>query len=953
MYLDVYNEGIEYHQKNQDIATLPSHEKLFELIFKAALELEKFDTAYEYYKARKAVLPVAKSYLASLDLIKFKEKTHQPIISDLEALIRDVIPDDIKLDALKKLLTLYLEEHQENKALPIIAEMKKLDSKQSYVPQYLKTLLSLGMFDDAKKIALQYKGHYLYDMDSYLTLLKVYMHEKDTHRAMILDAEYEAKLETMPNDFQIEAIKLLVELYKLLNNRLSLDLYQKKLKNLLKTEEKKQKLIDKEDKEDEPFAKSDREIITTVVQKSYHSKHLEDIIDLLTYAHQIAETKSIRDFLRTYFMKCDEKTLVKSYIVFTKQDEMLYHYKKERLYDKQLTLTTYEQTLIGEVLSDGDERFGRPDSFKYDIDILTSKSFDEGVRYIYAYPLYDLGVFMVYLDQDINDPAVYFDLFKGISGIIYSYFMDEQKRGKLRIDNEFYEKILSSNLLPIRILSEYQTSYNIFAQKLLNVESHEPLELYYHHMDALSIKNYQMMIQRLMQKGNLQDEIVYALGTRQIREKVISMRHGDDIKLISVFEDLSRFYEEKNKLMMEATIDFETSLQNLNALQQKLPEYLKDKGSFMLINFNDSIKAIYGYDATLQFFKEFGQLTKKFFEDGEVYRFNTYQLFVYVPQNDIRSVTKLIKDYLKMIDSYESKVISYEKFQPKLAIIRYPVVTEEKNPAKLFRFLEISLDHLTHQQSVDPYIFFEHRIYEEEVYEQQIIDYLNEAMEHHQLSLSFNQIIDLSRSVVWQYESELTLENVNIDSKYLLVIAKKRNRLIDLDKYHIKMVCEFLHILEQETGKLIKITIPIAKETFIDPTFNPYIFGQFQAFEIPSEFIRFKVRMNDLKAGQYVPQIDELVNSGVGLDTTSVEVALSYPFNAVHLDFKKQDPKWQDYIRLLKQLLENHGMALVIREVKTKEQKDLLETLGIKFIEGSLYKRITAETLLYKIKGSE
>src|SRR5690606_5491458 len=106
----------------------------------------------------KAVLPVAKSYLASLDFIKFKEKTHQPIISDLEALIRDVIPDDIKLDALKKLLTLYLEEHQENKALPIIAEMKKLDSKQSYVPQYLKTLLSLGMFDDAKKIALQYKG---------------------------------------------------------------------------------------------------------------------------------------------------------------------------------------------------------------------------------------------------------------------------------------------------------------------------------------------------------------------------------------------------------------------------------------------------------------------------------------------------------------------------------------------------------------------------------------------------------------------------------------------------------------------------------------------------------------------------------------------------------------------------------------------------------------------------
>src|SRR5690606_21687876 len=208
----------------------------------------------------------------------------------------------------------------------------------------------------------------------------------------------------------------------------------------------------------------------------------------------------------------------------------------------------------------------------------------------------------------------------------------------------------------------------------------------------------------------------------------------------------------------------------------------------------------------------------------------------------------------------------------------------------------------------------EYRIYEEEIFEQQVIDYLNQAMETHQLSLSFNQIIDLSRSVVWQYESELMLENTNIDSKYLLVIAKKRNRLIDLEKYHIKMVCEFLHILEQETGKLIKITIPISKETFIDSTFNPYVLGLFQTHEIPAEFIRFKVKMNDLKAGQYIPQIEELTNRGVGLDTTSVDVALTYPFHAVHLDFKKQDTKWQDYIKMLKDLLESHGMALVIRD---------------------------------------
>lgn len=955
LFKDVYNEGIAYHQRNMQIPLQNTHERLFQLIFQASLELHQFETAYTYYQHRKNALPVAKQFLATLDLIKFKESTHQQYTSELEGLMRDVIPDDIKLNVLKQLLTLYLNDNKENKALPVIQEMKKLDGKQSYIPNYLKTLLKLGMFDDAKKVALQYKGHYLYDMDSYLTLLKVYMHEKDTHKAMILDAEYETKLDEMPSEFQIEAITNLVELYKTLNNRLSLDLYQKKLKNLLKTEDKK----NKQDKEqsittkEEIQATEQKQSNLQLYPKKDNSEHLEIIIDLLTYAHQISETKNLRDFLRTFFMKCDERISVKDYIIFTKEDEMLYHYKKERLYDKQLHYKSYELTLIGEVTTDGDERFGRPDSFKYKTDVLAQKDFEDSVKYIYAYPLFDLGVFIVYLDKDVTDPATYFDLFKGIAGIVYSQLMDDEKRIKLRLENEFYGKILSSNLMPVRILSEHTVTYNIVAQKLLNVDSHLPMELFYRQIGISEVKSYQLTIQRLFSRANQMDEVIYTLNDKHIREKVESVMHGDEVKVISTFEDLSKYYEEKNKLVMEATVDYDTSLQNLNALQQKLPEYLKDKGSFMLVTFNDSVKAIYGYDVTLQYFKEFGQLTKKFFNEGDVYRFNTYQLFIYIPQNDIRSVTKQIKDYLRMVDNYESQVISYEKFTPKMSIIRYPVVTEEKNPAKLFRFLELSLDYLQHQQISDPYIFFEYRIYEEEIFEQQVIDYLNQAMETHQLSLSFNQIIDLSRGVVWQYESELMLENTNIDSKYLLVIAKKRNRLIDLEKFHIKMVCEFLHILEQETGKLIKITIPISKETFIDSTFNPYVLGEFQTHEIPAEFIRFKVKMNDLKAGQYIPQIEELTNRGVGLDTTSVDVALTYPFHAVHLDFKKQDTKWQDYIKMLKVLLESHGMALVIRDVKTKEQKESLESLSIKYIEGNIYKRITADMLLYKIKGNE
>ena len=399
-------------------------------------------------------------------------------------------------------------------------------------------------------------------------------------------------------------------------------------------------------------------------------------------------------------------------------------------------------------------------------------------------------------------------------------------------------------------------------------------------------------------------------------------------------------------------MDFETSLLNLNALHNNFETYIKDKGSFLLISFNESILPIYGSDVALQFFKEFGQRSQKFFEAGTVYRYGTYQLFIYIPINDIRSVTRLLKSYIKYLNENESVVISYEQFEPKIAVIRYPVVTEEKLPSKIFRYLELSLDYLKRKNPEDPYIFYEHSIYENEVFEQQVINYLNQAIQTNQLSLAFEQIIDLDRNVIWQYESDLILENIAVDSKYLHAIAKKRNRLEALEHHHIKMVCEFLQTLEKETTKLIKITIPISKETFLSVDFNPYIFGLFHTYQIPFEFIRFKVKGDNIRINQHLNQISELINQGIGLDTTSVESALSYPFNAVHIDFKSSDDKWNLYLSSLHQIFTNHQMAFIVREVKTAEQKEALQALGIKYLQGDMYKPITADRLFIKIKGN-
>jgi EAL domain-containing protein (putative c-di-GMP-specific phosphodiesterase class I) len=184
-----------------------------------------------------------------------------------------------------------------------------------------------------------------------------------------------------------------------------------------------------------------------------------------------------------------------------------------------------------------------------------------------------------------------------------------------------------------------------------------------------------------------------------------------------------------------------------------------------------------------------------------------------------------------------------------------------------------------------------------------------------------------------------------------MAIAKKRHRLADLERFHIKKVCEFLVELEKKTERLIKITIPISKETFLEPTFNSYLLGTFKEYGIPYEFVRLKFDM-ELRPSHYANQIQELIDLGIALDTTSLEMALSYPFHALHLDMKKESLKWHSYIMKVREMLEAFQMALVIRNVKTKDQKEALERLNVGLIEGSLYKQLPAPVLIQKIKES-
>ncbi|MBU1094198.1 MAG: GGDEF domain-containing protein [Firmicutes bacterium] len=947
LYQLVFEEGEKVLKEISTQTDSPYFEKILKHLIQASIHLDHFEKAKLYIDQRRQILPILKQYLSVLDEIDYKKALGLPYLEDLMRVLKDIIPDPVKIYCLQEMFAIYRDDHQYEMALNSLYELYGFDLESQYFIDELKLLVSLKRYDDVILKAMKALRLNRDHAEAVLILLEVYINKEDYHKASTLEAEYEELIDKQDDEFKKAAYELIISLYKKLDNKPSLDLYQKKNKSLLRVLEKKVKVVEAEKPEIVVIEKAEAK----TVKHGNILEHLDISYQLIQFSHMIDDKLLLRDYLRVFFIQVDTYIKTKEMVVYLHgESPNLFHYKKERLYDKTIIEGFVEETVIDRVQKTGEEIFEETKTLRWPKNIITQKEYEEDIKFIYTYPLGDEGVFAIYMDEEINDPGKYYDLFKLMSAILYAHVLDEKKLSKIKKENRFYSNVLNSPILAYREHTENRSTYNDAAQALFRIEKHFHMELFLRDVSYEHVHTYKETIQRLLNKSGEIKELYYRYQEKHILEKLYSLKIGDEHIVMSIFFDQTKEVGQAKELVDKATLDHETGLSNDYALSLELEDLLKDKASLVLIELDQNLKHIYGSEKINQYFKEFAQHTKKFFSDGTTYRYDFNQIFVIIPYNDIRSVTKTVKDYIKYLEIYESKILKFEKFNVNMGILRYPVVTVEKQMDKLFRYLDIALEKAKRERE-EKYEFFVFRDYEDELFEQQVIDHLNVAIENQNLGLIFNQITDIKKNRVWQYESELVMFNLAIDNKYLLTIAKKRNRLADLERFHIKKVCEFLVELEKQTERLIKLTIPVSRETFLDPTFNPYVLGLFKQYGVPYEFVRLKCDM-ELRANHYSNQIQELIDHGISLDTTSLEMALSYPFNALHVDLKKENIKWNSYLHKMKELLEGFQMALVVRGVKTKDQKEALERLGVMYMEGSIYKQLPAPTLIQKIKES-
>lgn len=938
-------EGTKYLKTIVDRKATKYRVDIYYNLFRAALSLKKYDLSLSFIAKRKELLPQLEQYKSLIDELEHLKALNEDYLDVLLNLKREIIPKDILLFVNEELYQYFFNKKDYQNAENILKELYELTLNNKYANELIKLIYLQEKYElviTKTEELIENNNNDLYSIIYYISALRI---TKKHRKANTIEAEYEKAIDNNSDDnFKLFAYNEIIKLYEEQNSQVSIGLYKEKLKSIKKQVKTKPK------EEIREVIKVTEIKTSQVLRDAKYIEYFSFIKEWLVFSKSIKLNETFREYLRQLFIEIDKKVTFEDVIIYANNyfDSNLYHYKKGRLYDKKVIDFYIENTIISEVLQSEKAVFGTPEYLKTTKNILTQKPIDEDIKYLYGIYINKEVAIAFNLEEEVKDPGLIYELLSGIATIINLRLLDEVNNKRLNNEAKYLDNIINNPIMPMRRMTIGRSLYNEKAIELFKIDNKLHIELFLREVELEDAKKYQKVIERLFSYPNETNVIKYNFQDLIIIEYLFAVKINDEVTIFSYFVDSTKNYITEEELTIKANYDSETGLKNKNYFEENINPYLEDKTTFVLIELNQTVRNIYGNERMNKFFVEFAQATKKHFNENDLYRYDFNQLLLVLNYNDIRTVTNTLNNYFNVINHLQSNVLKYEPFKANAGILRYPVVTTEKRIDKLYRYLDIALSKakLEHNDFID----FTYRYYEEDIFEQEVIDYLNEAIENKKLSIRFKQIINLEQNIIANYESEIYLPNINVDSKYLISIAKKRNKLIELEYYHLELIASFLNELDKDTNYLINITIPISEETFLSNEFENHFTATLKKYKIPAEFIKVLCDVK-LTKQKDIAKAQKLINYGITLETTNIETILNADFKSLHLNYHSNN-KWRNYLELTNQMLKENNLTLTIRNVSKPEIREQLRKIGINYIEGEIYRKISAEDLMKQIKGN-
>ena len=899
----------------------------------SAQALQRYQDVKKMIEERKKRLPLLKQYLTFEQEYKYLEVLNQLSSTWVLEQLQDHIPRHIQVKIKKALLETYIIEEQYQQALELIQTFSKEEKKASF-ETYILILDALQLHET---LLLEYKerNDLIYTHFDVYYLVKTYIALGEDQKVINLEVDHEAFMDQM-HPYKLNYYDMLLHFYERIQNALSVKIYQQKLK-AVKNQEKTSKV--------ETAPKDQKINIELISQpKTQSIQTLERIQHVMKDLFSMHQDLSDRDTIRLKLTLLNRMSLFDTYVMYTPSSRTLYFYKKERFYDKKIKPEQLEHTFLKHMMHQKRDGFIEPQLFEGYQDILTQKKY-ENLTHMYVYR-YEEIIMMFYFEKPIEIYAEDDDVLRLASQYLgYELFSQDQHVTLVKQDI-ILKAFLSYTHVPVKYYFQGRIKHGQKAMQLLHVDEEETLQSYLDKIVAEDRKVYQEAMNQLINLEVKTVEVMYTISQTQVKEVMHATFVDHDILIISSFENVQAQFQATIDIQKDAMRDPLTNVMNFNAFKRDFATLAKHKVTFLLIDIQPHIIYLYGMKKFHAYYLDFCKETIKFFSEDQLYVQNDHQLIAVMPGNDIRTIEKHLEAYQKMMTHYYSKAISSETYVMHIGTLRYPVSTKQQDFESIMHYLHIALYQA--KLSTNKRHDFAFSDYEHDLKEQYLLDQMHEAMNHDQFEIGFHQIIDQSSNKMWMYESFIYLKNLNVSHQDMVLIAKKRHRLFDLDMAHIKVVFEMLIKLYAETSSYIKIVVPIDAETIKNPNFNAFITRYMMQYKIPKQIIHINI-IGDLKASTYINLIKDLLGLGIGIQTSSLKVALYYPVQALHFDVKYPDEKMMLYLKSIQTMMQSFQIEFIIRNVLTKEIKQQLQKEMLTLIEGPIYKKLTKQQVFEKV----
>lgn len=902
-------------------------DKYLELLIDSLIEQKKSSLALYYINIRKETLSQVEMYKYLLDVLKYKSRFNEDY---------NYILDSLRSYSFDKrvLIPYYLVKFREN-----------VESNSSLTLETYREINELNFDKDDKEIVDELYFQYLLKnkmsfenfMESKLGISNIYfqlrllIRTEMLKRVQIIEAENEKELDEL-SLFKKEIIfRELRDFYDKNNDFRSYDLYKEKynlVTDQIKKEKRratKKKLVLKDEEEivvEEviPVKEKPKQHITSE-KLSLLENFVKELSKLDLNLSLFERLRNIGILLGKYFEFSD--------ILFYFRPQF-YHFKKERLYNKNYSLATVESSLPGITSKTLDDIVSDVEFVVPDFDIITNKPLTEtDVRQVYSYGV-EKGASITFYQTERKD-LHYDDLvFKTVSSIIY---YDLKYDNYLKDKEEKYNRIsdfFNSNFINGFIYKDELLGTPIF-NELFKLRKNDNLS-------SLVLKfNPELRVKYNNLLNSLKKEEIksFWIDLYYENKNYLAKHYINNGAIYGLFIEVTDKVRELKKWQEKSFVDPLLNVLTLHEFEQSFISIVRDKASFLLIELDslDKIESLYGKAKKREFFLEFVEHCKNEFE--QVYLFDQSTVIAVLKINDIRAVENKVSRFIYDLKDKRSKVLKEQRFNCHMGIIRYPINTREKNINRIYQYLSLSLYKAKTIDKIKGYSYFDFKDYEQDLFETEVIKQIDNLILTEDLLLNFTQIVNYKTKNVYAYEVGVTSNALHIYEQYYYQVAEKRDMLERLEKYVLEQTFKYLRKIYDDTGSYVRLVVNVSNKTLNTPNFVGFLTNLYRTYKIPYEVVEIKVKLTRFRLEEEL-KLKELRELNIVIGTDNLDYVNKDYIKVFHLTNKEDlfNPKTQNYLKSLRDYLESENMTFIVYNVDSSKEAEILEKLNINYIRG-------------------